>query len=161
MSAQTNWGAFRALRTFRALRPLRALSRFKGMKVTNGIRKLLIVFNIKLQYVTVSNIAKFHLLSEHNRNVGSVVEWLKCRTCDQHGLGSKPTRTILLCPSERNFTAIFSDWWSWQAVLNFSKIAIKLQANSKVVVSPEAGWGNCLLYLRCFPASQEINIEEK
>ena len=30
--------------------------------------------------------------------VGSVDEWLKHRTDDQHGLGSKPTCTILLCP---------------------------------------------------------------
>ena len=30
--------------------------------------------------------------------VGSVVEWLKHRTDDQHGLGSKPTYAILLCP---------------------------------------------------------------
>ena len=29
--------------------------------------------------------------------VGSVVEWLKYRTDDQHGLGSKPTCAILLC----------------------------------------------------------------
>ena len=30
--------------------------------------------------------------------VGSVVEWLKRRARDQHGLGSKTTRAILLCP---------------------------------------------------------------
>ena len=34
--------------------------------------------------------------------VGSVVEWLKRRACDQHGLGSKPTRAILLCSWERH-----------------------------------------------------------
>ena len=39
--------------------------------------------------------------------VGSVVEWLKHRTDDQHGLGSKPTYAILLCPWERHFTAYF------------------------------------------------------
>ena len=38
--------------------------------------------------------------------VGSVVEWLKHRTDDQHGLGSKPTCSILLCPWERHFTAL-------------------------------------------------------
>ena len=38
--------------------------------------------------------------------VGSVVEWLKHQTDDQHGLGSKPTCTILLCPWERHFTAL-------------------------------------------------------
>ena len=29
--------------------------------------------------------------------VGSVVEWLKRRDYDQHGLGSKPIRAFLLC----------------------------------------------------------------
>ena len=41
----------------------------------------------------------------NNYNVGSVVEWSKRRAHDQHGLGSKPTRAILLCPWERHFTA--------------------------------------------------------
>ena len=36
-----------------------------------------------------------------------VVEWLKHRTDDQHGLGSKPTCAILLCPWEIHFTALF------------------------------------------------------
>ena len=49
---------------------------------------------------------------------GSVVEWLKRRARDQHGLGSKPTRAILVCPWERHFTAHSPAWWSWQAVLN-------------------------------------------
>ena len=44
--------------------------------------------------------------------VGSVVEWLKHRTDDQHGLGSKPTQAILLCPWERHFTALSPAWWS-------------------------------------------------
>ena len=39
--------------------------------------------------------------------VGSVIEWLECRNCDQHGLDSKPTGAILLCPWERvDFTAL-------------------------------------------------------
>ena len=42
--------------------------------------------------------------------IGSVVEWLKHRTNDQHGLGSKPTRAILLCPWERHFTALSPAW---------------------------------------------------
>ena len=50
-----------------------------------------------------------------------MVEWLKHRTDDQHGLGSKPTCTILLCFWERHFTALSPAWWSWQAVLNYSK----------------------------------------
>ena len=44
--------------------------------------------------------------------VGSVVEWLKHRTDDQHGLGSKPTCAILLCSWERHFTALSPAWWS-------------------------------------------------
>ena len=50
-----------------------------------------------------------------------MVEWLKRRTRDQHGVGSKPTRAILLCPWERHFMALFPAWWSWQAVLNYYK----------------------------------------
>ena len=44
--------------------------------------------------------------SSSSRLVGSVVEWLKHRTDDQHGLGSKPTYAILLCPWERHFTTL-------------------------------------------------------
>ena len=43
--------------------------------------------------------------------IGSVVEWLKRRARDQHGLAS-PTRAILLCPWERHFTAHSPAWWS-------------------------------------------------
>ena len=39
-----------------------------------------------------------------NQKVANVVEWLKRRDYDQHSLGSKPTRAILLCPWERHFT---------------------------------------------------------
>ena len=46
-----------------------------------------------------------------NAIVGSVVEWLKCRVHDQHSLGSKHTRVILLCPWERRFTALSPAWW--------------------------------------------------
>ena len=28
------------------------------------------------------------------KNVGSVIEWLKRRDCDQHGFASKPTRAF-------------------------------------------------------------------
>ena len=44
--------------------------------------------------------------------LGSVVEWLKHRTDDQHGLGLKPTCAILLCPWKRHFTALSPAWWS-------------------------------------------------
>ena len=68
------------------------------------------------------------------RNIGSVVEWLKRRARDQHGLSSKPIRTILLWPWERHFTPHSPAWWSWQAVLNYSHISIKLQADSNILV---------------------------
>ena len=42
--------------------------------------------------------------------VGSVDEWLKLQTNDQHGLGSKPTCTILLCFWKRHFTALSPAW---------------------------------------------------
>ena len=54
-------------------------------------------------------------------------------------LGSKPTCAILLCPWERHFTAVSPAWWSWQAVLNYSHTSIKLQADSNILASPEAG----------------------
>ena len=63
--------------------------------------------------------------------VGSVVDWLKCRDCEQHGLDSKPPHAILLCPWGRHFTVLFPAWWSWQAVLNFSHISIKIKKRIK------------------------------
>ena len=76
-----------------------------------------------------------------------MVKWLKRRARDQHGLGSKPIRAILLCPWERHFMAHSPALWSWQAVLNYSHVSIKLQANSNILASPEAGRGNCLPYV--------------
>ena len=84
--------------------------------------------------------------------VGSVVEWLRRWTRNQHGLGSKPTRTILLCPWERHFTPLSPAWWFWQAVLNYNHISIKLQANSNILASPEASRGNCLPYVLVPPS---------
>ena len=68
-----------------------------------------------------------------------MVEWLKCRTDNQHGLSSKPTCAILLCPWERHFTALSPAWWSWQAVPNYCNISTKLLADSNILASPEAG----------------------
>ena len=72
------------------------------------------------------------------------------RDCDRNGLGSKRTRAILLYPWERHFTALSPAWWSWQAVLNFSHVSIKIlktlikvQLDSNILASPEAGRGNC------------------
>ena len=42
----------------------------------------------------------------------------------------------------------FPAWWFWQAVLNYNHISIKLQADSNILVSPEAGRGNCLPYVQ-------------
>ena len=84
--------------------------------------------------------------------VGSVVEWLTRRARDQHGLGSKPTCAILLCPWKRHFTAHSPAWRFWQAVLNYSHISIKLQADSNKLASPEAGRGNCLPYVLAPPS---------
>ena len=73
-----------------------------------------------------------------------MVELLERRAYDQHGLGSKPTRAILLCPWERHFTALSPVWWSRQAVLNLSHISIELQADSNILASPETGRAICL-----------------
>ena len=81
-----------------------------------------------------------------------MVEWLKRRAYDQNGLVSKPTCALLLCPWERDVTAHSPVWWSWQAVLNFNLISIKLQADSSILASPEAGRGNRLPYLLAPPS---------
>ena len=93
-----------------------------------------------------------------------MVEWLKHPADDQHGFGSKPTCAILLCSWERHFTALSPAWWSWQAVPNNRHISTKLLADSNILASLEAGWGNCLPYvwrLRRFPASQEDKYADK
>ena len=61
------------------------------------------------------------------------------------------TRAILLCSWERHLMTISPAWYSWQAVVNFSHISIKLknekkkfQVASNILASPEAGRGNCL-----------------
>ena len=92
--------------------------------------------------------------------VGSVVKWLKHQTVDQHGLGSKPACTILLCPWERHFMAHFPAWLFWQAVLNYNHISVKLQADSNILVSLEAGWGNCIPYV-LVPLSLSCESEDK
>ena len=86
------------------------------------------------------------------QNVGSVVKCLKRRAHNLYGLGSKPTRAILLCPWERHFTALSPAWWSLQAVPNFNHISIKLQVDSNIFGSPEANRGNCLPYVLAPPS---------
>ena len=85
-------------------------------------------------------------------NVASVIEWLRHRDRDRRGLSSKPARAILLYLWERHFTALFPAWWSWKAVLHFSDASIKLQADSNILASPEAGRGNCLPYVLAPPS---------
>ena len=58
-----------------------------------------------------------------------------------------PTCAILLCPWERHLAAHSPARWSWQAALNYSHISIKLQADSNILASPEAGRGNCLPFV--------------
>ena len=111
----------------------------------------------------INDLTFLHDMLRYKNEDGSVVEWLKHRADDQHGLGLKPTCAILLCPWERHFTALSPAWWSWQAVLNYS-ISTKLLAESNMLASPEAGRGNCLPYvyrLRRFPASQENKYRDK
>ena len=84
--------------------------------------------------------------------VGSVVEWLRCHAYDQHGIGSKPTCAILCCSWERHFTTLFPAWWFRQAVLSYSHISIKIQADSNILASLEADWVNCLSYVLALPS---------
>ena len=56
------------------------------------------------------------------------IEWLACRGRNQHGLGLKPARAILFGSWD---TTHSHAWWSWQAVLNFSHIYIKLKIKLK------------------------------
>ena len=84
--------------------------------------------------------------------IGSLVKWLERCAYGQHGLGLKPTRIILLCPWEKNFTALSPAWWSWQAVLNYSHISVKLQADTNILASPEVGRGNYLPYVLAPPS---------
>ena len=63
----------------------------------------------------------------YNNCVDGVVQWIERRGCDQHGLDSKPSHAFVLCPWERYFMALSPAWWSWQAVINFSHISMKLK----------------------------------
>ena len=67
--------------------------------------------------------------------VGRVVDWLKLRARDQHGLGSKPTHAIVLCSWKRHFTAHSPAWWSWKAVLNhFARVNSKRDGEIEICV---------------------------
>ena len=71
---------------------------------------------------------------------------------------------VLLCPWERHFMTLSPAWWSWQAVLNYSHISIKVHEDSNILASPKAGWGNCLPYILaslCFPVNQENKYRDK
>ena len=95
----------------------------------------------------IQNLFNYFLKNQNNLFHSIESTWLVSNT-----LGLKPTRTILLCPWERHFMALSPAWWSWQAVLNYSHISIKLQADSNILVSLEAGWGNCLPYVLAPPS---------
>ena len=80
-------------------------------------------------------VSKILIIVRKLRSVGSVVEWLKHRTDDQHGLGSKPTRAILLCSWERHFTALSPAWWSWQAILYYINISTTILHYQRTAIS--------------------------
>ena len=77
-------------------------------------------------------------------SAGSVVECLKCRTDDRHGLGTKPTWAILLCPWERHFTTPSPAWWSLASSYKLQYISTKSLADGNILASPEQGRVNCL-----------------
>ena len=83
-----------------------------------------------------------------------MVEWLRRRrpTHDQHGPVQNPLALFCCVLEKRHFTAHSPAWWSWQAILNYRNIYIKLQADSNILVSPEAGRGNCLPYALAPPS---------
>ena len=95
---------------------------------------------------------------------------LKRRDRDQHGLGSKPTCSILLCPWKRNLMTLSFVWWSGQAVLNFGYIFIKLKDRRKnfnltaisCISRKKAGIINCPMYSTFIAfRRRRINIEIK
>ena len=70
----------------------------------------MLMFSSSGTFVKRLEMSKEHMKRLLKSSVGIVVEWLKHRTDDQHGLGSKPTCAILLCPWERHFTALSHAW---------------------------------------------------
>ena len=103
---------------------------------------MIIGFNVMVVFAFPAQIVLCSDPSHHCTSKVSVVEWLKHRTDNQ-----PLNYAILLGPWERHFTALSPAWWSWQAVLNYRNSSTKLQADSNIVASPEAGRGNCLPYV--------------
>ena len=104
-------------------------------------------------YRRISHIVKLHI----GFFVSEIICRQRCRVVkapsrEQQGLGSKLTHAILLFPWLRHFTTHSPAWWSWQAVLSYSHISIKLQADSNIMVFPEEGRGNWLPYVLAFPS---------
>ena len=64
--------------------------------------------------------------------------WLRA-PCDydRHGLDSKPSQPILLYPWERDFTALSPAWRSWQTVLNFNNISLKLKNQINILTKQQ------------------------
>ena len=59
------------------------------------------------KYILLTGARKSQKLLKASINVvSSMVEWLRRLAYDQHGLRSKLTRAILLCPWERHFMAL-------------------------------------------------------
>ena len=63
--------------------------------------------------------------------------------CDRHGLGLKPIPAILLRSWEKHFTTHSPDERSWQAVLNFRHIFIKLKKKKKIFSTAAISWHLC------------------
>ena len=78
------------------------------------LKPIFVLNYLQSKWGTVAEIACLNVYKDWYTKFGSVVEWLKCRARDQHGLGSKPTRAILLCPCEDTL----------RDVLNYSNIFI-------------------------------------
>ena len=84
---------------------------------------------------------------------GSVVEWLKRRVYDQHGLGSKATRAILLYPAKdtlRHFPLL--DGLGKQFYISFISLFNFKHVDGNILASPEAGRANCLPYVLAPPS---------
>ena len=120
--------------------------------------QLRFAFNKFTKFITLNCLDSFPLTlykTMVNIFVGSVVEWLKRRDCDRHGLNSKPTCAILLCLRKNYFTVLSSAWRCWQAVLIFSHISRKLKKQNKkfqLDSNIRKQSGNCSPYVLALPS---------
>ena len=78
-----------------------------------------------------------------------MVEWLENWDCDRHGLGPKPTCTILLCPWERHFMVLSSAWSSLIMLASSSKFQSYLckTIEQQYLGISRSKSGNCLPFV--------------